>query len=317
MSVLVPVLVTTITMSSPIPSDSELVAATNEVLKDCDLEVTTLKTLRKKLEKHFKCGDLSSRKDVIRDTLEIFMGLGEEEEELEEEDLAAVDSKKTMKKGGFGKAVQLSDDLSEFLGHDILPRTEVTKKIWVYIKEHDLQNPADRREILCDEKLQKLFKKKAVNMFKMTKYLSVMMKSMDDLGEFPDEAAVAAKEAAKKRKVAPPIDKKKAAAKKKAKTAKTKSEKSEGGEEKPKAVNGLQKPKAINADLAKVLSCTVVESRVNIVKYMWAYIKGKDLQNPKDRREIVLDPALKSVFKVDTLTIMSMNKALSDHISDL
>ena len=50
---------------------------------------------------------------------------------------------------------------------------------------------------------------------------------------------------------------------------------------------------------------------------MWAYIKGKDLQNPKDRREIVLDPALKSVFKVDTLTIMSMNKALSDHISDL
>lgn len=53
-----------------------------------------------------------------------------------------------------------------------MQRTEVTKQMWVYIKAHDLQNPNNKREILCDEKLEKLFKRKKVDMFKMTKLLS-------------------------------------------------------------------------------------------------------------------------------------------------
>lgn len=60
------------------------------------------------------------------------------------------------------------------MGESELPRTEVTKRIWIYIKEHNLQNPADKREILCDDALQKIFKKSKVHMFKMTKILSTV-----------------------------------------------------------------------------------------------------------------------------------------------
>ncbi len=75
--------------------------------------------------------------------------------------------------GGFSAPVQLSNELTAFFGGESsMPRTEVTKRIWVYIKEHNLQNPSDKREILCDAELQKIFKKSKVNMFKMAKYLS-------------------------------------------------------------------------------------------------------------------------------------------------
>jgi upstream activation factor subunit UAF30 len=47
--------------------------------------------------------------------------------------------------------------------------------MWRYIKERNLQNPQDKREIICDDKLEKLFKKKKIAMFKMTKELSAVL----------------------------------------------------------------------------------------------------------------------------------------------
>ena len=58
------------------------------------------------------------------------------------------------------------------MGKNEGPRTEVTKELWAYIREHNLQNPKDKREILCDEKLERLFQKKRFTMFQMTKYAS-------------------------------------------------------------------------------------------------------------------------------------------------
>jgi len=55
-----------------------------------------------------------------------------------------------------------------------LPRCDVTKRIWLYIKQYNLQNPNNKREILCDEKLEKLFKRKKIDMFQMTKVLSTV-----------------------------------------------------------------------------------------------------------------------------------------------
>ena len=53
-----------------------------------------------------------------------------------------------------------------------LPRGEVVSKVWAYIKQHDLQNPENRREILADAKLEAVFGKKKVTMFEMNKYLA-------------------------------------------------------------------------------------------------------------------------------------------------
>ena len=54
-----------------------------------------------------------------------------------------------------------------------MPRSEVVKKLWVYIKEHNLQDPANKRNINADEALKKVFGgKETVNMFEMTKLVS-------------------------------------------------------------------------------------------------------------------------------------------------
>eukprot|EP01035_Chromulina_nebulosa_P038196 gene38196-51592_t len=105
--------------------------------------------------------------------------------------------------GGFAKLVQLSDELTEFFnGVFEMQRTEVTKEMWVYIKANNLQNPSNKREILCDDKLEKLFKRKKVDMFKMTKLLSGMMKNYGELQSAAPIEHVAAglKEYNKKRK---------------------------------------------------------------------------------------------------------------------
>lgn len=74
--------------------------------------------------------------------------------------------------GGFAAEVQLSTELAEFLGEYQMPRTEVTKRVWAYIKAKELQNPKDKREILCDAALQKVLKRTKIHMFQMTKVLS-------------------------------------------------------------------------------------------------------------------------------------------------
>jgi upstream activation factor subunit UAF30 len=66
----------------------------------------------------------------------------------------------------------LSKDLSIFTGKKELSRGEVMKKIWQYIKLKGLQNPKDKREILCDKVLEALLGVKRVNMFKMAGLLS-------------------------------------------------------------------------------------------------------------------------------------------------
>jgi chromatin remodeling complex protein RSC6 len=64
-----------------------------------------------------------------------------------------------------------SKELAAAIGAEPLPRTEVTKKIWEYIKKHNLQDPANKRNIVADPTLEKVFGKKTVTMFEMTKLL--------------------------------------------------------------------------------------------------------------------------------------------------
>lgn len=75
------------------------------------------------------------------------------------------------------KPLELSKDLEAVIGKGPLPRTEVVKKLWAYIKKHDLQNPKNKRNILADDKLKPVFGgKKEVTMFEMTKLVSVHLK---------------------------------------------------------------------------------------------------------------------------------------------
>ena len=72
----------------------------------------------------------------------------------------------------FLKPLTPSPLLAAVIGDAPLPRTEVTKKVWEYIKKHDLQDAANRRNINADAKLKPIFGKDQVTMFEMTKLIS-------------------------------------------------------------------------------------------------------------------------------------------------
>jgi chromatin remodeling complex protein RSC6 len=92
-------------------------------------------------------------------------------------------AKKTKKKSArkpnaaFMKAMTPSPALAEVVGSKAIPRTEVTKKLWAYIKKNKLQDAKNRRMIKADASLKTVFGGKAtVNMFEMTKLVNKHLK---------------------------------------------------------------------------------------------------------------------------------------------
>lgn len=78
-----------------------------------------------------------------------------------------------MANAAFMKPLKVSSDLAAVVGNGPMPRSEVVKKLWVYIKKNSLQDPKNKRNVNADEKLKKVFGgKSVVNMFEMTKLVS-------------------------------------------------------------------------------------------------------------------------------------------------
>nr|WP_314621503.1 SWIB/MDM2 domain-containing protein [uncultured Noviherbaspirillum sp.] len=77
---------------------------------------------------------------------------------------------------GFNKALTPSAELAAIIGGEAIPRTEVTKKIWEYIKANNLQAQENKRNVNADAKLKPIFGKDQVTMFEMTKLLSAHLR---------------------------------------------------------------------------------------------------------------------------------------------
>lgn len=180
-------------------SDSDLVTRLRDILRNSDLDTATSGSVRRLLEEDFKV-DLSDRKTFVSEQIDIFLQtLEKEREEIEDDGNDAVEANvddkeeeeeeegseskreksikvgKEVKKrggGGFNKLCGLSTQLQKVVGAPELARTEVVKKLWVYIKENKLQDPNNKRKILCDESLHDLFHVNSIDMFKMNKALS-------------------------------------------------------------------------------------------------------------------------------------------------
>ena len=89
---------------------------------------------------------------------------------------APADPKAPKKMDALQKPLTPSPELAEIVGKDMLPRGQVVSKVWEYIRKHNLQNPADKREILADAKLKKVFGRDKCTMFEMNKYLAQHLK---------------------------------------------------------------------------------------------------------------------------------------------
>lgn len=95
--------------------------------------------------------------------------------------MAAKPAKKASDKGAkpsnaLQQPLQPSPELAAVVGAGPISRGEVVSKVWEHIKAHNLQNPENRREILADDKLKKVFGRDKVTMFEMNKYLAQHLK---------------------------------------------------------------------------------------------------------------------------------------------
>ncbi|WP_213318694.1 SWIB/MDM2 domain-containing protein [Chlamydiifrater volucris] len=78
------------------------------------------------------------------------------------------------KNSAFMQPVKVSAELAAIVGNGPMPRTDIIKRLWEYIKKNGRQDPKNKRNILPDEKLAKVFgTSAAIDMFEMTKRLSV------------------------------------------------------------------------------------------------------------------------------------------------
>ncbi|CAN6281244.1 unnamed protein product [Urochloa humidicola] len=229
-------------------------------------------------------------------------GEGEEEEEDEEEDSGGARKKQRSDKGnggkkrggGFTKLCSLSPALQEFVGASELARTEVVKKLWAYIREHSLQDQSNKRKILPDERLKKIFNVNSIDMFQMNKALTKHIWPLNSEGPAsPDRSTP--KEKPQKRD-------------------RNEGKKQQGGSS--GSGSGLLVPLQLSDDLVKFIGTgESMLSRSDVVKRMWEYIKENNLQDPSDRRKIICDEKLKDILQVESFTGFTVSKLLAPHFT--
>ncbi|XP_027912671.1 upstream activation factor subunit spp27-like isoform X1 [Vigna unguiculata] len=347
-------------------SESELIGRLREFLRSSDLNTTTTATVRRQLEADFGI-DLSHRKAFIREQVDLFLqtehnqpqqqpeqdddvpkdeeeedapnnpeqsepsdSKEESEEDDDEEERDKPKHAKNAKKnkgrsnklgdevakkrgGGFCKLCSLSPQLQEFMGAPEMARTEVVKQIWAYIREKNLQDPNNRRNIICDDRMRALFNVNSINMFQMNKALSKHIWPLDS------DDVVQVKSTPKEKQ--------------------KKQERDDDSDEEPKRKEKRQKGAGKSGFLAPLqLSDALVNflgtgeselSRTDVIKRMWDYIKGNNLQmltvlfpypvttptfeDPSNKRQIICDEKLKELFDVDSFNGFTVTKLLAPH----
>ncbi|KUF98325.1 hypothetical protein AM588_10010936 [Phytophthora nicotianae] len=325
---------------APAVDVTQLTEAIRNILKDADLEQLSRRMIRKQLEAQFQT-DLSSYKEVINATiLEVIEQQQADEEEEEEpepsdEDVDADDEqeeriprkkavvkkkappKKRKRKtegedgkkagGGFNAQLSLSPELAQVVGAETMARPQVVKALWAYIREHNLQDPNNKKTILLDDTLRGVFQRDSFTMFSMNKFVKRHVRKPDDLppggwSQIPRDGVSSDEDSEAK------------AAKKKPAKKKKKAATTEDGEDdgKKKRNSGFNTELSLSPELASLTGSDRM-ARPQIVKALWAYIHEHNLQDPDDKRTILLDDRMKQVFQRDSFTMFSMNKFIKRH----
>jgi upstream activation factor subunit UAF30 len=300
------------------PSDDDLVLLMKKMVPEVDLQNTGVKKFTKLLSKELGGIDLSHRKDFIKTSLADIINSMEEEEEDESgsEEEEEQPKKKRRKSssgvggGGLAAVKEISPELAAFLGKgNEMARTEIVKLLWEYIREHNLQNPDNKREILLDDEMKKVFQCDMFTMFTMNKYIGAHVYPFKPVDLTTNSSTP-----------------------KKKKTPK---------EKKPRKA-GTQAPYQLSPELARVTGKQILP-RPQVTKALWDYIKANGLQvctrmfvlrkswvkrcctdssrlalllqNPEDKREIICDDKLKAVMGgKDKVTMFTMNKYVGPHL---
>jgi len=248
-----------------LPTDAQIRTKMEALMKTVNLNTMSTKQFIAALSDKFGGVDLSSKKKFIKVTItEILDAMGGDEEDdgdsssSNDEEEAATKQKKGGGGGGGGLAAvkEISPKLSAFLGcGKHAARTDVVKGMWVYIRDNNLQDPNDKRQIILDDKMKGVFGKdvESFSMFTMNKYISPHIHPFKPLDLTPS---------AKKRKA----------------------EDGGGGgggkkkkKEQKKKAPGMQAPYRLSDDLVAVVGKSVLP-RPQVTQALWKYIRENDLQ---------------------------------------
>ncbi|CAI9086886.1 OLC1v1020809C1 [Oldenlandia corymbosa var. corymbosa] len=188
----------------------------------------------------------------------------------------------TKRKGGSGglnKVCGVSPELQVVVGKAALPRTEIVKQLWVYIREHNLQDPGNKRRIICDEALRSVFETDCTDMFKMNKLLAKHITSLDPTKEAGE---------VKRLKV----------------EHKSETETSEVNEP----------PVVISDALADFFGTGEREMlQSEALRRLWDYIKINNLEDPLNTTVILCDAKLQELFGCESVSASGIPEMLANH----
>eukprot|EP01135_Chromosphaera_perkinsii_P011670 Nk52_evm8s2473 gene=Nk52_evmTU8s2473 len=191
------------------------------------------------------------------------------------------------KNNPFNKEYPLSEDLKTLIGLEQASRPQCVKRLWALIKERDLQDPKDKRQILCDSEFKKVFGVDSMSCFYMNSLLSrhlIGAKQKPKLekleGETDEEMARRLQSETSGLRTRRGASKKNASGKKQKKKRKPMSEEAK---ERLKNNSPFNKDMQLSEVLQRVVGVSRL-SRPQVVKKLWEIIREKDLQDPEDKR---------------------------------
>ncbi|XP_027340942.1 uncharacterized protein LOC113854239 isoform X2 [Abrus precatorius] len=181
--------------------------------------------------------------------------------------------------GGLNKLCGVSPELQVIVGQPALPRTEIVKQLWAYIRKNNLQDPSNKRKIICNDELRVVFETDCTDMFKMNKLLAKHIIPLE-----PTKQSVA-----KKQKVDVESG---------TKTA----------EPTPSVI--------ISDALANFFGVTGREMlQSEVLRRIWEYIKVNQLEDPVNPMAILCDAKLQEIFGCESISAMGIPEVLGrNHI---
>ncbi|XP_024982379.1 uncharacterized protein LOC112518848 [Cynara cardunculus var. scolymus] len=184
--------------------------------------------------------------------------------------------------GGLNKLCGITPELQVIVGESALSRTDIVKQLWAYIKKNNLQDPGNKRKIICDDALRVVFETDCTDMFKMNKLLAKHIIRLEPT-----------KESSRKRskvKVEPIV------------------------EPKAESTDNVPCQVIISDALANCLGTGEREmSQSEALRLVWEYIKVNNLEDPQNPVMILCDAKLRELFGCESISAMGIPELLVRH----
>ncbi|XP_076882811.1 uncharacterized protein LOC143531387 isoform X2 [Bidens hawaiensis] len=179
--------------------------------------------------------------------------------------------------GGLNKLCGITPELQVIVGESALSRTDIVKQLWAYIKKNNLQDPGNKRKIICDDALRVVFETDCTDMFKMNKLLAKHIIRLEPT-----------KESSQKR-------------------AKVNDPEAESQE-------NVSSQVIISDALANCLGIGEKEmSQSEALRLVWEYIKVNKLEDPQNSVMILCDEKLKELFGCESISAMGIPELVIRH----